>query len=553
MRLIVPIVVALGSFALGRWTFTAYEGGARSSAVASTANANTPLAQPPQSITRLSLDEVFAGEDPFSAAVRAQEWVDSATLADLRRLAANSESLERRFWEWHLDSFFLDALAARWIALDPEGAIPAMKPIAEMQEKREDTCTIYTAAAQLRPTLILDEAALINKSGHLSQATDRALQVLASKNANAARRYLDRFTEPGVRREAEISIAKGMAENDPVVAVTMSQRLNAPDLIEVAVEKAEKLGVAEIQRVLTAAAGHLEEIDLPRLLIKHPDLASLTGVGAGKPNDSLAYYRRAAAQAASPEERERLLEQYDSLPAETRESLGAVLAVAWARTEPQKAAEWALAYADPVQDATGPNLAADKVFVRWFTQDPKAAFAWWQALPPSKMRESLGNDVSTYVADAGEIDRALELFHPHSDADWMIATQLAQTVANKDPAKAANWLAALPDATNLQDAAKSVIAKWYPRQPGAVAQWVEGLPPGRLRDQAMDGYILEIAQQSPPDAANHLDSIDDRELRLNATERVYGEWRATDPKAARNWLAQVDTVDEVWRARMLRN
>jgi hypothetical protein len=50
--------------------------------------------------------------------------------------------------------------------------------------------------------------------------------------------------------------------------------------------------------------------------------------------------------------------------------------------------------------------------VRWVNNDRDAALTWWRALPGSPLRDALGNEASTFVAEAGDLDTALELFHP---------------------------------------------------------------------------------------------------------------------------------------------
>ncbi len=555
MRFILPIVVALGSLALGRWTFNSplppaeQAGGRVSTSIAITTNgsqAEPPSDSRPQGATR-SLTEAFAGDDPFLKARRLKEWIESATLDDLRQLAADPKHLPDPGSDWGLHSLFLEGIATRWLALNPEGALQEMKPIDDVQERQDMPDTIYTALARLRPKLILDQTPLLDNEGNVAYPTGLALCALATTDANAARRYLDRFTDPSARREAEISMARGAAANDPVIAVTMAKRLDAPTLINFAMARAEELGPAEIQRVLMAADGRLEGIDLPRLLAKYPDLASsVKGAGTCKADGAISDDLRAVAETASPEERARLLEQYDALPADARQPLGAALAMVWARIEPQKAAEWALAHSDPNQDASGPNLAADKVFIRWFTADPGAAFDWWQTLPPSRMRDSLGNDASAHLAENGNIDQALALFHPCSDADATIATQLAQIAAKEDPAKAAGWLSSLPSGVDLTGATTAIVSQWYSQQPDALSQWAAALPPGKLRDTAVSGLIGRAAQQDPAEAAGYLDSIGDPAARQLAAGFIFVAWKWKDPQAAAEWASRFGLVKR-WR------
>lgn len=159
-----------------------------------------------------------------------------------------------------------------------------------------------------------------------------------------------------------------------------------------------------------------------------------------------------------PEERARVLKGYGTLPAGLREDIGAALASSWARTEPRQAAEWALTQARPEERGHPANRAADQVFLRWVNNDAAAALAWWRSLPASPLRDAFGTSASTFVAESGDLDAALELFRPSSDkSDADVTEHLAQFLTDRDPAKAWAWLRDLPDGTAVGQAMRNVV------------------------------------------------------------------------------------------------
>jgi hypothetical protein len=169
------------------------------------------------------------------------------------------------------------------------------------------------------------------------------------------------------------------------------------------------------------------------------------------------------------------------------------------------------------------------------------------------LHDALGNDASTYLAESGDLDAALQLFHPHAGkADAAIAMQLAQFVAEEDPSKAGAWLAGLPAETDTGKAAQTVVDTWYPKEPEAAARWVEALPAGPRRDQALSAFVEKANEQDPAGAAEWAETIADPKLRQQAAVSVFMSWTQDDPAAARQWMIDLGGVDEEWHARFLR-
>jgi hypothetical protein len=272
------------------------------------------------------------------------------------------------------------------------------------------------------------------------------------------------------------------------------------------------------------------------------------------------------------EERERLLASYDSLPAPARDSVAAALCSAWARTEPQKAVEWAVAHGRVDDGVNSANLAAQHVFLRWVNTDPDGALSWWRAQPDSALRDALGTNASTYLAENGRLDAALEIFHlrtAKADADEVAlrargtvimggsdeeqaTAQLAQILVERDPNSASAWYATLPEHVATEQAARTIVIQWYGRDSEAVARWIGTLPPGETRDQAAKVFAEQAAQLSPEGAAEWVETISDPRLRQNAAGYVFREMSQDDPAAAQQWIRGLCGVDAEWQGRLLR-
>ena len=354
-----------------------------------------------------SLDAALDGDDPLASTARVLAWLDAATVGDLRAMAAEpGKFLNPSFTGFYAEfrAAYFEAIVERWFALDPDGALPTMQQMQAEQGKKDPYAlrSLLAAVARLRPELALGKLPVEFKDGRLDYVTRSAWQALGERDANAARRFLDRYTDPKMRRAAEVAIAEGVAAPDPLAAVALARQMNDEDSIyQAALASAERMGAGMVRQVFAAAEGRLDRVrQLPELLLRYPDLAAeiksdAKSAWAGKFPDE----QQAAADRLPPEERARLLAAYDTLPASARDDLATALASAWARTDPRAAADWALAHAKAEDRKNAANGAAQQVFLRWVNNDTDAALAWWRALPASPLREALGNEASTFVAE----------------------------------------------------------------------------------------------------------------------------------------------------------
>ena len=512
-----------------------------------------------QKSARESIGDALAGDDPLASAARVVAWLDTTTAETFRELANTPEKFPWPTFSGFDSEFraaYFKAIAERWLALDPGGALPAMQRVQAELDRQNAQGQILEAAAAMQPELVLEKLPLENKHGWLEPHARAALGSLAARDLPAARLFAERWTDSQLRGDAINAITMGVAEKDPLAAVRLVTEMSDQSRYWLVLSAAERIGPGMVRQVLQAAGGRLDPYAIsPDFLLRHPDLA------ADMPNlpvpKNTAFYISddafAAADRISPEDRERLLDGYDSLPASARENAAAALVCAWARTEPRKAAEWAVAHGKTDDGASPANNSAQQVFLRWINTDADAALAWWRAQPPSPLRDALGTNASTYLAEDGRLDAALEIFHPGAgETDKFASAQLLQILADRDPREAAARFAKMPASAIGEQTARAVTGAWYARDPEAVARWIETLPAGSARDQAAQSFIMEAMNTSPAGAAQWVGTVADPELRQKAAALVFWQMRMDDPGAAREWLSQLRGVDAEWQARTLR-
>ncbi|RYD76082.1 MAG: hypothetical protein EOP84_17365, partial [Verrucomicrobiaceae bacterium] len=302
MRL--PLLVSssicfLACFGLARWTVISLSPGITGDPVA--AQVQPVDARAPSQITspeplrgggsaRERLAKALEGDDPLAQAARLAAWLDAATIEDFRQIA---EAPEKFPWPpypgWNIDFRFAlyEAVAARWLDLDPEEGIEGIQKLQKaapyMNYSGPDE--ILNAAARIRPEVILKGLPHIGERGYLEYHTRTALQSLASRDPQAARQFLGRFTTPETRRQAEVQIATGIVTNDPLAAISLEKQLGEPSLYFTALQAAERIGPGMVRQLVSAAGGKLDNHhDIPRLLLRDPDLAAEITSPSGETN-----------------------------------------------------------------------------------------------------------------------------------------------------------------------------------------------------------------------------------------------------------------------------
>jgi Tfp pilus assembly major pilin PilA len=118
---------------------------------------------------------------------------------------------------------------------------------------------------------------------------------------------------------------------------------------------------------------------------------------------------------------------------------------------------------------------------------------------------------------------------PRNEAESTIASLWAR----KDPAAAANWLAALP--ANEQPNVVTTIANyWVESNWPEASRWITTLT-GEVRDEALAAAVYREGA-TPNDSLSLALSIGNEEMRNNAVENIIRSWAATKPNEAETWV-----------------
>jgi hypothetical protein len=517
----------------------------------------TAIEQQQASFLKLPVKEqlkaVLDGSDAFAATTRTAQWISSLSAEDFRQLAKDPKNFWRPYFEDGFSAEFSDAyfaaLAGRWMEVDPE-AIPEMKRITDSLQKENEFGSdgLMMAAARTQPEKLLAKLGLDEKSGGFPPYIWEAIGALGRTDFRRGKILLDgmNLSNAELRKTAETRMLFGLAEVDPLGAIALSKQMGTSVLYQ-ALESAQKIGSGLVFQVVEAAEGKLDG-SLPQLLLRYPDLATKLGdVSAA----SLSAELISDAERTTPENRARILADYGNLPKGARDMICAALADVWSREDPGAAARWALAHAESGERSSAGNLAIERVFLRWVNSDLDSALAWWKTLPPSPMRERVSEEASTYIAEAGRVQEAVNLFRPETAKNPTIVQHFAQILAERDPAAAGAWLGSVPPEAVNQEVVRNLMSQWIPRNPDAVGEWMNSLPQGGTRDKIVLGFVAKSASANPEVAGEWVSTIADPKTRRNAAAWVFTPWARFDKNAAREWLNNLPDLDPRWKARML--
>jgi hypothetical protein len=256
---------------------------------------------------------------------------------------------------------------------------------------------------------------------------------------------------------------------------------------------------------------------------------------------------------------------------DTRMAEYSMLLTAWAKRDPLQA----LAYAEA---NTGNRFARNTILTSWAASDPDAALRWakehhkaegddegnpWMIGVIQGIAASDPIRASQLLAEmpfSEERGEALAALMPHMLAQGPDAARkwaesitdeqlkqgaigrIAETLAEKDPAGTAEWLARNPGEASDRSM-DNVIATWMEQDKDSAVAYYKSLPSGAMRTSALRGVANSMAMQDPRAAANFLDAN-----AADANDAVYQQfsWHAFGeaPDLAVNYISKISDARE---------
>jgi hypothetical protein len=220
----------------------------------------------------------------------------------------------------------------------------------------------------------------------------------------------------------------------------------------------------------------------------------------------------------------------------------------WARLSPKEFAAWAGEQARAADAAQLARLSAAIAQASLYTPAQRALA---EALPSGALRDHVRFQIAMNAGTAGDIASAMEGYRSvaATDTKGTLASELANVLAAKNPASAAEWATAQPAGKARDEAMRVVAENWSMSDARGAAQWATSLPAGVERDRALSTYAKAVVVADPSAAAEWVGQIADSRLREQATVTVFKRWNIQAPVAARAWL---HTQPEALAAKIMR-
>jgi len=230
---------------------------------------------------------------------------------------------------------------------------------------------------------------------------------------------------------------------------------------------------------------------------------------------------------------------------------GTVLAI-YARTNPEAAIAWANAH--PNKDKEEGNWHMASVISGLAKDNPESAATLAQNMDRSEARgRAMQHVLDSYFKLRGP-DAARDMVMALEEGPYKngIIGQLAERLADRDPASAAQWAATLPEGEVRPRVLTEVVDEWAEKNPNDAGTWLNGLGNGPEMDQPRERYAWKVQEQDPEAAIAWAGTITDERRRTETSLRIVREWMQREPENARAWIAGSPLSDEM-KERLLNN
>ena len=185
---------------------------------------------------------------------------------------------------------------------------------------------------------------------------------------------------------------------------------------------------------------------------------------------------------------------------------------------------------------------------KWLERDSSAAAAWLKQLPPGTRNDAIAQftELAMHPQAVTEAGRQLVI-------DWLLneapeatrlrfAPQIADAMAEKDPAAALKWANANLTARPLAEATGKILARLLAADPDAARQMVLSQPPGNSRNFAANRLAEQWIATEPAAAVTWwLRNVGQDALRdttnIGMSHRLGLRWFQSDPDSFRAYLA----------------
>jgi hypothetical protein len=392
------------------------------------------------------------------------------------------------------DDNLLSMVWERWVEVDLESALHS-----------SDSSAPWEAWAKLKPQAALDAALKESPPEHL----EAVLRGIAGSDPALASKTAAQHPELE-GHPAQNEIFMGLAKKDP------------PAAMKAALEISPSMARSQMQSWLRedpeAARAWLRSLTDPgqRRLFEAAALDELTG------SDPAAAIRAAASLPLGARQTQIIGEAMAEL---ARQDPAAARAAAGALPTPYARSQALVALAGSLADRDAGAATALISSIDWNLLKDTGPARW----------EYTGIDGKSVTGSPTDWEEVPQ--------DGKTTRSLLTKLMSSDPARTAETLAALPEASGAPVAA--AIGVWAGQQPEAASAWVRDLPAGPARDSGIEGLTAWLTKDSPePDfpAAVEWARSASPDRQFGILQQTFNAWKQVDPEAARQAIEQEEDL-----------
>jgi hypothetical protein len=370
-----------------------------------------------------------------------------------------------------------------------------------------------------------------------------AMRELASRDVDAAIRYLERVGSLQGRQTFTHYIAEELARRDPARALEWArenergeyQQLMAQVLREIALTEPQ-LAMEEARNIRHAKRRSRAVSDVVRTVARNDPVLAAQLVD----------------QIANRSE---------------RNSAAAGVIRKWAQDDPEAAINWVMTNdqidGKAILGRVSRMLAMTDMdtMIRLLPRlDEENAASWRRQIVQNLAAEVSVADAQNFIRrfegseDYGKLQAALvsgaaqnDIFLAKQLADQLPVgadrdtayVQLVNHRANTNPSEAAAWLASISDQQQRRFATEQLVRTWYSQDPDAAGRWADNLPRGIQRDDAIVSLVANW-QEMTPSRRLLIDSIGSAEKQARAQIAYIRVVAQTDWQKAQTMLADTE-------------
>ena len=256
-----------------------------------------------------------------------------------------------------------------------------------------------------------------------------------------------------------------------------------------------------------------------------------------------------AIEALSEQDPNSALELAQSLPSgDSREGVIGKVLYKLSKSDPKGA----VGYAMNLPSSESMNMMISGMAVQWIIDDSQGALGWYGSLTDPKLKEQVAGSMINILSQ-DDPAKAINLLDsiPLGNVQNQALSTIGNWWARTDQKAALDWASQQTDPEVKSRILEGVIEVMSVKDPKGSLQLAQSLPAGNSQNNSIKNSLNLMAQSDPRSAIGLASGIPNADLRSKAQQNVVAIWMQNDPVAATQWINSSSLPQDV-KASLLR-